>query len=122
MAVLTDRRRFVVPATGIQPGRGVRNEIGISPAGQGALDPGEDHGQRVVLGDPAHGLRERLGCCVFGHLARVGLPERQEASRQIGFRGALTRGEYLSRCGGRLLGGLGGRRKGERGSVTGVTV
>ncbi|MNX84570.1 hypothetical protein D3C86_1163770 [compost metagenome] len=117
MAVLTDRRGFVGPATGIQPGRGVRDEIGIGPAGQGALDPGEDHGQRVVLGDPAHGFRERLGCGVLADLPGVGLPERQEASRHIGLRGPSTRGESLTRCGGRLLGGLGGRRKGERRSV-----
>lgn len=90
------------------------NELRVGPAGQGPLDPGEDHGQRVVLGDPAHGFRERLGCGVFADLPGVGLPERQEASRQINLGGGLTRGESHTRCGGGLLGGLGGRREGER--------
>ncbi|MNE97264.1 hypothetical protein D3C80_1955820 [compost metagenome] len=67
----------------------MRDEIGIGPAGQGALDASEDHGRRVVLGDPAHGLREGFGCGVLADLPGVGLPERQEAFGPIGFRGGF---------------------------------
>lgn len=92
------------------------DELRVVPAGQGAFDAGKDHGKRVWVLDPDHGLRERFGGGVLGLPLGVGLPERQETLRQIDLGDApLASGIYLSPWMGVGLGGLGGRGEGRRG-------
>lgn len=92
------------------------DELRIVPPGQGALDAGEDHGERVWVLDPGHGLRERLGGGVLGLPLGVGVPENQEPLGHIDLGdGLLTRGVYISPWMGVGLGGLGGRGEGRRG-------
>lgn len=92
------------------------DELRVVPAGQGALDAGEDYGKRVWVLDPGHGLRERLGGGVLGLPLGVGVPESQEALGHIDLRnGPLTRGVYISPWMGVGLGGLGGRGEGRSG-------